>query len=84
MAGLTKGTLDDLITSFNTNVDGGDYTAAKKDLTKAEAVLASLPNTDKLSWRGALDRCWKMVEDLQASEDSTRRPKRLLIRRGRF
>jgi hypothetical protein len=83
MAGVTKGTLDSHIETFETELDAGDYTAARSALIKAEIHLQSLPNTEKVSWRGTLDRAWDMLLKQEEIEATARTARRVLLRRDR-
>lgn len=83
MAGLTKGILDDLITSVNTYLDSGDYANARLYLLKAMAVHETLPNTDKLSWRGSLDAVWKRLLEQENIDGTRKTARRMLLRRDR-
>lgn len=71
MAGITPATLSGYLESFATYVDASNYSSAKAELVKAEAILQSLPSTDQATWRGTLDRCWEMLVDLETSDRAT-------------
>lgn len=71
------------LANARTHTLAGEYDSALQDLAAAEVSLSGLPNSEWASWRETIDRAYTLVEKLRAENDSSHRPRRMLLRRPR-
>ena len=71
------------LANARTHILAGEYDDALVDLAAAEVALSGLPNTEWANWQQQIDRAYALVEKLRAENDSSHRPRRLLLRRPR-
>jgi len=64
------------------HIQAGEYSSARQDLLAARAALMSVPDTDRIRWRQEIDDLWEKLTALMREEESTYRPKRVLLKRG--